>query len=202
MGGFGSSGTPGGTIRTNWTTADIWMRQTFAVGDLSATDIDKLELYVHHDEGCEIYINGVLAGSFTGYTSTYQLSSVSAAAKSALKVNSSNVIAIHCHQTGGGQYIDAGLLIRSYENSPKTALINVSASSNCKVFPNPATSKLSVSRESIQTALIGIYNSLGREVLKPNKFDSQVDISSLKPGMYFLRTETDKSVQNISFIKI
>lgn len=202
MGGFGSNGTPGGTIRTNWTSADIWMRQKFDAGDLTAADIDKLELYVHHDEGCEIYINGVLAGSFTGYTSTYQLSAVSAAAKSALKVNSSNVIAIHCHQTGGGQYIDAGLLIRSYEDSPKTAVKKVSADGKCNIFPNPATNKLSVNRVNMQTALLGIYNSLGSEVLKPNKFDSQVDISSLKPGMYFLRTETDKNIQNISFIKI
>lgn len=202
MGGFGSSGTPGGNIRTSWTTNDIWMRQVFTVGNLSQTDIDNLELYVHHDENCEIYINGVLAGSFSGYTSTYKFLAVNAAAKSALKPNSSNVIAIHCHQTGGGQYIDAGLLIRSYEESPKTAVINISADGKCKVFPNPATNKLSVSRENIRTTLTGIYNNLGREVLKPNKFDSQVDISSLKPGVYFLKTETGKFVQNITFIKI
>ncbi len=202
MGGFGSSGTPGGNIRTSWTTNDIWMRQTFMVGNLTQTDIDNLELYVHHDENCEIYINGILAGSFSGYTSTYNFLAVNAAAKNALKANSSNVIAIHCHQTGGGQYIDAGLLIRSYEEMPKTALINISADGKCKVFPNPATNKLSVSRENTRTVLTGIYNSLGREVLKPNKFDSQVDISSLKPGVYFLKTETDKFVQNITFVKI
>lgn len=202
LGGFGSAGTPGGTIRTSWTTSDIWMRQTIPVGNLTATEIDDMQLFVHHDEECEIYINGVLAATLTGFTSTYNYYSINAAAKSALIVNSPNVIAIHCHQTGGGQYIDAGLLIRGYDAPNNTAITTISMNGKCKVFPNPASTKLSVIRENIKTKLIGIYNTLGREIVKLNNFDSQIDISALKPGMYLMRTETDRTVQNISFIKI
>ncbi|MDD4991017.1 MAG: T9SS type A sorting domain-containing protein [Paludibacter sp.] len=202
LGGFGSSGTPGGTIRTSWTTGDIWMRQTFTVGTLSASEIDNLELYIHHDEDCEVYINGVLASSLTGYTSTYNYFPINVAAKNALIINGTNVIAVHCHQTGGGQYIDAGILIRGYEVPSSTAIPTVKSEGKCKVYPNPAKNRLSVLRENPNTELIGIYNTVGRELIKPNKFDSQVDISSLNPGMYFMRTETDRTFQTISFVKI
>lgn len=201
MGGFGSAGTPGGTIRTSWTTADIWMRQTINVGNLTTTEIDNMQLFVHHDEECEIYINGVLAATLTGYTSTYNFSKINAAAKSALVANGINVIAVHCHQVSGGQFIDAGLLIRGYE-ATNTGVASIKTKENCKVFPNPASTKLSVLRENLQTKLIGIYNTLGSELVKLNKFDSQIDISALSPGMYFMRTETDRIFQNISFIKI
>jgi hypothetical protein len=38
-------------------------------------------------------------------------------------------------------------------------------------------------------------------VLRLNKFDTQVDIAALSPGIYFMRTETERVIQNISFIK-
>ncbi|HVW99424.1 MAG TPA: hypothetical protein VHA52_03145, partial [Candidatus Babeliaceae bacterium] len=60
-----------------------------------------------------IYINGVLAATMEGWTSDYQNFPVSAAAKAALVRNGHNVIAIHCTNKTGGQYIDAGLSIVS-----------------------------------------------------------------------------------------
>ena len=56
----------------------------------------------------EIYINGQLAATATGYTTDYEALPLNAAGKAALKVGT-NCIAIHCRQTGGGQYIDAGV---------------------------------------------------------------------------------------------
>ncbi len=57
----------------------------------------------------EVYINGVLALRTSGYTSGYEAFPLTAAGKAALKPGK-NLIAIHCHQTGGGQYIDFGLV--------------------------------------------------------------------------------------------
>ena len=201
MGGFGSAGTTGGTIRTNWASSDIWMRQKFDMGNLSASDIDKLELSIFHDENCEIYFNGVLAATFTGYNSTYEFLPITAAGKNALIPNGSNVIAIHCHQTGGGQYIDAGILLRGYEVPVNTSVATIRSAGNCRICPNPAKNELTVLRDNPKTALAGIYNVQGREMLKLNKFDSKINISSLQPGMYFIRTETENIIQSISFIK-
>ena len=67
-------------------------------------------LRVHHDEDAEVYVNGVLAARVSGFTTEYVEVPLTAAGRKALKAGQ-NVIAIHCHQTGGGQYIDAGLVV-------------------------------------------------------------------------------------------
>ncbi|MDB5157600.1 MAG: glycoside hydrolase family 2 [Mucilaginibacter sp.] len=111
--GFGSKGTPGGNIKTTWKTDNIWMRQEFSLGNLSAEQKDKLVLYIHHDEDCEVYINGVKAAAISGYSSAYTVVPMNAEGKAVIKANGKNIIAIHCKQTVGGQYIDAGLSILS-----------------------------------------------------------------------------------------
>jgi hypothetical protein len=104
-GGFGTRGTPGAIVRTEWRTADIWLRREFTLGQVP---FGTLGLRMHHDEDVEVYFNGVLAAKVAGYTSAYEEVEVSAAGRAALKAGV-NVVAMHCHQTGGGQYIDMGL---------------------------------------------------------------------------------------------
>ena len=55
-----------------------------------------------------MYLNGQLVGQFSGYTSGYQRIPLGASARAALR-KGTNIIAIHVHQTTGGQYIDLGL---------------------------------------------------------------------------------------------
>lgn len=105
-GGFGTKGTPGAVVRTEWKTADVWIRRDFELKELPAGEV---MLRMHHDEDAEVYVNGVLAVKAPGYTAGYAEFPLTAAGRKALKPGK-NVIAIHCHQTGGGQYIDAGLI--------------------------------------------------------------------------------------------
>jgi hypothetical protein len=100
-------GDPG--VVTAWNTANIWIRQWFPVGSLTPSQISNLAFDIFYDEGCEIYINGVLAATTTGYVTTYVEVPMNAAGQGALLLNSSNLIAIHCVQTTGGQEIDAGI---------------------------------------------------------------------------------------------
>ncbi len=104
-GGFGTKGTPNTVVRTEWKTNDIWIRRTF---DLKELPTGEVVLRMHHDEDAEVYINGVLAAKVTGYTTGYTEYFLTAEGRKALK-KGANVIAIHCKQPGGGQYIDAGL---------------------------------------------------------------------------------------------
>jgi hypothetical protein len=105
-GGFGTKGTPGAVVRTEWKTRDIWLRRIFTLDDLPSGDF---LLSLHHDEDAEVYINGVLAARVKDFTTDYEEVPISREARGALRPGK-NLIAIHCKQTGGGQYIDAGLL--------------------------------------------------------------------------------------------
>ncbi|RYY28105.1 MAG: glycoside hydrolase family 2 [Sphingobacteriaceae bacterium] len=116
-GGFGTAGTPGAHIGTVWNTGDIWIRQQFELKNVSAASLNKLMLHIHHDEDCQVYINGILAAKLEGWTADYQNITISNAAKSALKRTGQNVMAIHSTNKTSGQYIDAGLAIISNKKS-------------------------------------------------------------------------------------
>jgi hypothetical protein len=56
----------------------------------------------------EIYLNGVLAATDNGFVTEYRKIPINAEGRAALKPGK-NLIAVHCHQTVGGQYIDVGI---------------------------------------------------------------------------------------------
>jgi len=105
-GGFGTKGTPGGVIRTEWKTPDVWLRRT---AELKAVPAGEVFVRLHHDEDADVFINGVLAARVSGFTTEYVEVPLTPAGRAALRAGR-NVIAVHCRQTGGGQYIDVGLV--------------------------------------------------------------------------------------------
>ena len=105
-GGFGTEGTPGAVVGTDWKSSDIWLRRTF---ELKNKKLSRPQLLIHHDEDAEVYINGRLIAKLDGYTSSYVQVRLDEKARRALKVGS-NCLAVHCTQTTGGQYIDVGLV--------------------------------------------------------------------------------------------
>jgi hypothetical protein len=106
-GGFGTRGTPGAVVRTQWNTRDIWLQTRFTWdGKGSSPALD-----VHHDEDIQVYLNGVKIFEAPRYLVQYQRESLGVAAMKALKTGE-NVLAVHCKQTGGGQYVDVGLVLR------------------------------------------------------------------------------------------
>jgi hypothetical protein len=104
--GFGTRGTPGAIIHTLWDTADIFMRREFT---LPEGEVHNPQLLVHHDDNVEIYINGVLALKSGGFVTSYQPRPIAKDALATLKPGK-NTLAVHCHQDGGGQYVDVGLV--------------------------------------------------------------------------------------------
>jgi hypothetical protein len=105
-GGFGTRMTPGAVVRTEWKSNDIWLRRVVTLGD---APLHTPYLRLHHDEDAEVYLNGVLAAKVTGFTTGYEEVSLRPEAVQMLKPGK-NVVAVHCKQTRGGQYIDVGLV--------------------------------------------------------------------------------------------
>ena len=106
LGGFGTAGTPGAIIGTIWKSDDIWLRRKMA---LPAGNHGDLSAWLHHDEDVEVYINGVLALRAGGFISGYEVFPLTPQGRAALKPGN-NLVALHCHQTVGGQYVDLGLV--------------------------------------------------------------------------------------------
>lgn len=105
-GGFGEPSTPGSVVKTNWKTNDIWLRREF---ELPSNTLHEVALRMHHDEDAEVYLNGELIAKATGYTTQYVELPLEPSAVRWLKPGR-NTLAVHCKQTGGGQYIDVGLV--------------------------------------------------------------------------------------------
>ncbi|WP_373653657.1 sugar-binding domain-containing protein [Schlesneria sp. DSM 10557] len=105
-GGFGEKSTPSSVVRTEWKSNDIWLRRTF---DLKTDPKGEIRLIMHHDEDAEVYLNGELLKKVSGYSTDYRQFRLSPQAQKAL-TRGTNTLAVHCKQTGGGQYIDVGLV--------------------------------------------------------------------------------------------
>lgn len=111
-GGFGTRGTPGSRVGTTWATNSIWLRKSFDLAEVPA----KPALLIHHDEDVEVYLNGKNIATLKGFTSKYKVVPIPDGKRSAI-VNGRNVMAVHCSQKAGGQFIDVHLI--DADNVPK-----------------------------------------------------------------------------------
>ncbi|CAI8213463.1 MAG: Uncharacterised protein [Formosa sp. Hel1_33_131] len=60
------------------------------------------------------------------------------------------------------------------------------SSSSVKMYPNPANDILNFSSASKKALNVAVYDLLGKQVLRANAIQSELNISSLNPGMYFV----------------
>ncbi|NUM50545.1 MAG: T9SS type A sorting domain-containing protein [Flavobacteriales bacterium] len=75
-----------------------------------------------------------------------------------------------------------------------------------RVYPNPASNSITIEwSEELQVQSLAVFDYLGREVLKEqvsnNSGSTQLDVSALPQGMYFLHLQTEKDSQTAKFIK-
>jgi hypothetical protein len=105
--------------KTLWTSKNIWTRRSFVLNDLN---IDKLFLKLHHDDNVEVYLNGELVYTCNCWNGKPQMFPLTDAIKNKL-VKGENILAIHCANTAGGAYLDAGLSNEPVKKS-KAEIIN------------------------------------------------------------------------------
>ncbi len=105
FGGFGMRDTPGARVGTIWSTQNIWLRKRFTLETVPANPA----LLLHHDEDVEVYINGRRVLALKGYSTKYEVVPIDAEGRKQLR-QGKNLMAVHCRQTGGGQFIDVHLI--------------------------------------------------------------------------------------------
>ncbi|MCA9150423.1 MAG: glycoside hydrolase family 2, partial [Planctomycetales bacterium] len=102
QGGFGTKGTPNSRVGTVWESNDIYLRREFELKEIP----QRPALLIHHDEDAEVFLNGQLAAKLNRYSTKYEVVPLTDDAAKLLTTGK-NLLAIHCHQTTGGQFIDA-----------------------------------------------------------------------------------------------
>ena len=105
QGGFGTRETPGARIQTVWATKNIWLRKSISLESVPANPA----LLIHHDEDIEVYINGETVFERQGFLHDYQVFKLNQLHRSKIKVGE-NLIAVHCRQSVGGQFVDVHLI--------------------------------------------------------------------------------------------
>ncbi len=103
-GGFGTRETPNTKVATEWKTPDIWLRREFQLASLPK---GQVVLRLFHDDDTEVFLNGVKIVEVKNYVTGYTDFMIPQAG---LIKSGRNIIAIHCHQNTGGQYIDARIV--------------------------------------------------------------------------------------------
>jgi len=105
---FADSKPKGKTIWKN----DLWIRRTF---EISNADVYKLFLKLSHDDDAEVFLNGEKVLDRPGANGDFEMFPI----KNVLK-KGTNVLAIHCKNTGGDTFLDAGLAEQEKTKSDET----------------------------------------------------------------------------------
>ena len=77
--------------------------------------------------------------------------------------------------------------------------------SRLSIYPNPATEKITVEISGTEKeSTLTIVNIEGQELItrQITKPKTQIDISNLPSGIYFLRLTNDKTVEVVKFVKL
>jgi hypothetical protein len=82
------------------------MRRSFELTEIPVKGDLAVRLY--HDEDATVYLNGHKVAEVQGYNTQYIEVLLPESARRLLQPGQ-NWLGVHCHQTGGGQFIDVGL---------------------------------------------------------------------------------------------
>ena len=185
--GFGTSGTPNAVVGTTWNSEDIWIRKKFRLDGMNRQLADSLVMLMTHDEDCEIYINNKLLADYEGHDNNYSFVEFTKAVKDALVYDGDNTIAVHCHQTYGGQFIDVGIYLLT-QSGLATSVSDIITNGDVCVNVDRANKTVAIAGEGFgENTRLDVINAAGAVVKSVAAGNDKVALSSLSAGMYVLR---------------
>ncbi|MGB8193701.1 MAG: DUF4965 domain-containing protein [Chitinophagaceae bacterium] len=114
--GAGMLGSAGTNAQTSWSSREVWIRRSF---EYTPASLNELTLLAKYDDDAEIYLNGDKIFSTGCCSGGYKEIPISKAIQGRL-IKGKNILAMHCVNTGGPGFIDAGL----YDRLPARAITN------------------------------------------------------------------------------
>jgi len=85
--------------------------------------------------------------------------------------------------------------------TPAVSIEIVNLQEAVRIYPNPARNELNIATtENLTIKTLSVFDLAGRTVNNPTGL-SQIDVSNLSQGVYFIRIETDKGTVTKRFIK-
>lgn len=126
----------------------------------------------------------------------------------AISNNSGTLIDLLALKSGFPQEVlnenDEVIVIENLEESISTSTADVILSEDISIFPNPVNQKLILSIPKGSLGKMEILDPMGKTVLRKyselNK--TQIDVSDLAKGIYYIKIENNENILNKSFIKI
>lgn len=113
--------------QTPWNTSDVWVRRTIVLKEKPS---ERVRLYIRHNDDVEVYLNGVPAFACAPcIMPDYVEYDIAPQALATLRAGK-NVLAIHCKNTAGRSWLDAGLAEQEKSEPVTTARqqsVNVTA---------------------------------------------------------------------------
>lgn len=180
--------------KTSWKTPDIWMRRSFEM-DPATLGAAPVKLNLRHDDNVEVYLNGKKIFQTKGWTEKYIHPELSVDLKGLLK-KGTNVLAIHCANTRGGAYLDAGFvqaisqdLLKKIQPATQTS-VAVKATQTVYAFK---AGNVGLSVQFISPLLLDKMDVLARPV---SYIDYQVKVLDGKPHKvkFYLGVSSDLAV--------
>lgn len=113
-----------GVSNTPWTSRNIWVRREFVLDDLA---FSEPMLKLKYDDDIKVYLNGNLVFEAGCCANKYRLAPMSAAVKAMLK-KGKNLLAIQVVNTGGGGFLDFGIVEKIKKTEPANVKMAVQKS--------------------------------------------------------------------------
>ena len=97
-----------------------------------------------------------------------------------------------------------GLAVFNENGTPVSVKENITSINNVILYPNPSNDKITISLPAITgNSQLSIFNVSGEKVLERQLHESetQLDISALPRGVYFVRVQSERKVEVVKMIK-
>jgi hypothetical protein len=187
---------------TQWTTANLWLPR----GDLEAavagdkvvfTGGGDLDLITFH-----YYCTYNVVDVYDIHSDTWSTTTMNydKALHASVGVNNKIYVAGGTQRLGSSYNILSTLEIWDITSGIES---HHTTHYNLQVFPNPATNQIEINglEDLSGVRSTAIYSIDGALVVMPDNQSGAIDISNLRPGIYFLRIVHDNGTTNLRFVK-